>query len=100
MNLAEAIKKCSVEAFDACIPCDVLFGEVTGVEPYKIKVGDVNLPDEILSVPEHLLYKATQITLGTYTRTVVINEGLKTGDTVILIKQTGGGNYVVVGRMV
>ncbi len=99
MNLAEVIKKCSVEAFDACVPCDVLFGEVTGVEPYRIKVGDVDLPHEILSVAEHLFHKETEITMGIYTRTVIINEGLKKGDTVVVIKQTGGGNYVVVGKI-
>lgn len=99
MNLAQAIKKCSLEAWEAQVPCDVFFGVVTGIEPYAVKVGDMEIPEEILYVPEHLTYKDTVVTLGIYTKTVVINEGLKLGDCVVLVRGNGGMGYVVMGKI-
>ncbi|MBQ8002921.1 MAG: DUF2577 family protein [Clostridia bacterium] len=99
MNLAEVIKKCSMEAFEASIPCDIVFGTVVGIEPCLVKVGDMTIPSEILSVAEHLLHKETTVTLAGYEKTVVINAGLSLGDTLVLLRQAGGGNYVAIGKM-
>ncbi len=99
MNLAEAIKKCSMEAWEASVPCDVVFGEVTGTEPLQIAVGETIIPDEILYVPEHLLYKEKEISMGIYDRVIVINEGLCEGDGVVLIRKNGGSGYIVTGKI-
>ena len=99
MNLAEAIKKCSVDAWEAQVPCDFFFGKVTAVEPYRVALGDMEIPCEILYVPEHLMYKERKITLGIYTETIVINEGLKVGDCVILIRKNGVRGYAVAGKI-
>lgn len=99
MNLADAIKKCSLEAYEATIPCDVLFGTVTDTEPYSVKVGEMLLGEDVLTVAEHLLYKEEEITFGVYERVVVINEGIQVGDTVIILRQSSGGNYVAVGKI-
>lgn len=99
MNLAEAIKKCSMEAWEANIPCDVVFGSVTDDEPVRIKVGDMELPREIIYVPEHLTYKEETISLGMYERTIVIREGLKKGDCVAVVRKNGGTGYVVTGKI-
>lgn len=99
MNLAEAIKKCSMEAWEAQVPCDVVFGIVTEEEPVGIKVGDIKLPEEIIYVPQHLTYKEERISLGIYERTIVIREGLKKGDCVALVRKRGGEGYVVTGKI-
>ncbi len=99
MNLAEAVKKCSMEAWEAAVPCDIVFGTVTDEEPVKISVGDMKIPDEILYVPEHLLYKEEEISLGIYERVIVISKGLKKGDCAVLIRKSGGLGYVVIGKI-
>lgn len=99
MNLAEAIKKCSMEAWDASVPCDVMFGEVKGTEPVKIALGETVIPEEILYVPEHLLYREKEISIGIYDRVIVINEGLCVGDSVVLIRKCGGSGYVAIGKI-
>lgn len=99
MNIAEAVKKCAMDAMEASIPCDVLFGEVTCAEPVKIKVGDIVLPDELVLISENLRYKSQKITFSVYEREVVINEGIKNGDTLILIRQCGGERYIALGKV-
>jgi hypothetical protein len=99
MNLAEAIKKCSMDAFDASVPCEVMLGTVTKTEPMEVTVGDIKLPTEILCVPEHLIYREENISLGIYDRTIVINKGLKVGDSVLLMRKSGGVLYAVIGKI-
>lgn len=99
MNLAEAIKKCSMDAFDASVPCEVVLGYVESAEPLKVTIGDLKIPEEILYVSEHLLYREQEIRMGTYERVVVICEGICEGDTLVLMRKSGGGMYVAVGKI-
>lgn len=99
MNLAQAIKKCSLDAWEAQVPCDMFLGVITGVEPVTVKVGGMEIPKEILYVPEHLLYKEQVVTVGLYREVVVINEGLKEGDCVVLVRKNGGSGYTIVGKL-
>lgn len=99
MNIADVIKKCAKDAVDASIPCDVVFGQVVGVEPLKIKVGEMVIDGDLLAVSDSLLYRACDITIGVYERRLVINEGLKTGDNVLLLRKSGGSVYAVVAKI-
>lgn len=98
-NIAEAIKQCAALSFDARIPCDVFFGEVTAVEPYKVKVGEMTLEEDILLIAEGLKPKSCEIRIAEYRREIVINEGLKVGDTVALIRKCGGTAYIAAAKL-
>ena len=99
MNFAEAVKKCSMEAYGASIPCDAVTGEVEEAEPLVVRVGEMQIPSEILYVSEQLLYKEQEIRLGTYERTVVIHDGIKKGDRLILLRKSGGEGYFAIGKI-
>lgn len=99
MNLAEAIKKCSMEAFDAALPCDVLFGTVEGTDPLSVKTGDMLLPEEVVSICEHLLYKKAKISFGIYESDIVINEGITIGDVLVMLRKKGGEGYIAIGKI-
>lgn len=99
MNIAQAVKKCAMEAVEANVPCDVIFGTVISKEPTKVKAGDVVIENELLEVCEGLLYKATKVTIGGYERNIVINDGIKEGDTLVLMRKCGGESYVAVGKL-
>lgn len=98
-NIAEAIKRCAALSFDARIPCDVFFGRVTGVEPYSVKMGEITLEGDILLIAEGLKPKSCMISIAEYKREIVINEGLKVGDTVALIRKCGGTAYVAAAKL-
>lgn len=99
MNLAQAIKQCSMDAWETSVPCDVMLGCVTGTDPLKITIGDMEIPTELLYVPEHLTYREEEIKFGVYERVIVINKGLSAGDEVIVMRKRGGGGYAVIGKL-
>ena len=99
MNIAQLVKKCDMDAFDATIPCDVVFGTVVEEDPVKIKVGQLVLEEDIVTILEHLKYKETRVIFSMTERTIVINEGLKNGDMLALIRKCGGENYIAVGKI-
>lgn len=99
MNMAQAIKKCALDAYDALLPCDVVFGEVVSEEPIRVRVGELLLNEDVLRICNSLLYKEATITFSVYERCVVINEGIKEGDILVMVRKSGGGDYVAVGKL-
>ncbi|MGM9552549.1 MAG: DUF2577 domain-containing protein [Clostridia bacterium] len=99
MNIADAVKECAMKAYEASMPCEVLFGTVVSVEPVKIEVGQLILDEELLSVTDNLLYRECNISIGMYERTIVIQEGLKVGDGVVLLRQKGGEGYIAFAKL-
>lgn len=75
-GIIETIKKVALAAFEATKPVQLMFGEVTSVEPVEIQVGS--------------LLKLTQ-------KFLVINGSVSKGDKVTLIRCQGGQKYVVLG---
>lgn len=99
MNIAQAVKKCAIEAVEASVPCDVIFGKVISGDPTAVKVGDMVIENELLEVCEGLLYREATVTFGGYERNIVINEGIKEGDTLVIVRKCGGESYVAVGKL-
>lgn len=99
MNLADAVKKCAVDAMEAQVPCDVIFGSVEETEPVTVKAGQLVLTKDLLFVAEHLKYREYCVSFGGYDRVVVINEGLQKGDRVAVLRQRGGEGYVVFAKV-
>ncbi len=98
MNIAELIKECALNAFDASIPCDVLVGVIESVEPLQVKCGEMVLTSDILLVAKSLLYKDCQVKFGVYENKIVLEEGLKKGDNVALLRQRGGEGYILFAK--
>lgn len=97
MNMAEAIKKCALDAFEATAPCDVIFALCENEEPICFKYKEMDLTDEIVVVPEHLKYKEEIINTGTWDKKIIIRDGIKKGDVVVLLRQSGAMKYVAIG---
>lgn len=99
MNIAQAVKKCAMEALEASVPCDVVYGKVISKNPVKVQVGELVLEEGILEVCDSLKYKTATVSFSIYDRTIVINEGIKTGDTLVMMRKSGGESYVAVGKL-
>ena len=79
MSFNEIVKKIALAAWEASTPAAVLFGEVLQVSPLLVKVDSrFELPAELLLVLDHLT--------------------LAQGDKVALLRNKGGGQYIVLGR--
>ncbi len=99
MNIAEAIKKCALDAYNAALPCEVCVGSVVCEDPIEIKCGEFCLSGDLLDVCDHLLKKECSFKYAGTEKVIVVNEGIKKGDEVVLMRKNGGVGYVAIGKM-
>ncbi|WP_129600483.1 DUF2577 domain-containing protein [Anaerophilus nitritogenes] len=117
--MLNAIKQAAMDAIDASSPVKIHFGEVTSVSPLEVKVDQrFTLTSDFLVVPERLkryvvslehAHKYSDETpSGTKSKTtgpelipvLVIREGLKVGDKLIILSKQGGQEYFLYDKVV
>jgi hypothetical protein len=90
------MKRIALETIAATMPPSILYGRVTQINPLVVSADQrLTLPEDFLIVPEHLTEHKITIDITEYT----IRRGLEIGDSVILLRQQGGLNYIILGRM-
>lgn len=110
MSLANSIRKLGAGAVDANYPVAVMYGTVTKINPLEVNVDQrFTIEEECLIVPEQMTkfeidLKHKHDTTGVptqyaLTEKVVIREGLKAGDAVLLLRVQGGQKFVVWDRV-
>lgn len=111
MSLADAIKQLSQGQMEAGTPVAVQFGTVTKINPLEVNVDQrFTLSEDFLIVTEQLTRYEIDLkhrhntsgepTQDALTEKVVIREGLKDGDAVLLLRVQGGTQYVVWDKVV
>ncbi|WP_410769574.1 DUF2577 domain-containing protein [Fontibacillus sp. BL9] len=106
MSLGEKIKQLGADAVNATQPLAVIFGTVTKIKPVEILIDQrFTIDEDFLIVPEQLTryeidLKHKHGTSGEDTKEalkekIVIREGLKAGDPVLLLRVQGGQKYVI-----
>jgi hypothetical protein len=110
MGMIEIIKQASVGAVGANNPVAITFGEVLNADELKIKIDQKQiLPKEFFVIPESLtryeidlthIHAAPGGSTSNALSKIVIREGLKTGDKVILLRVQGGQSYVILDKVV
>lgn len=116
------MKRAALDAMDSGQPTDLRYGTVTSVKPLKVKVSSqLTLPSALLVVPEHLTNHTVSVTIDwdtgnksggsgelafashnhnvSGTKTMTINNALKVGDKVALIRKHGGQSYFILDRI-
>lgn len=106
MGMIDIIKEASLGAVGAGNPVNITFGEVLNAEELKIKIDQkLILTKEFFIVPESLTRYEVDLT-HSHNQTVpalgklVIREGLKIGDKVLLLRVQGGQQYVILDKVV
>lgn len=111
MALSDTIKRLGAGAVNSGNPVAVMFGTVTKSSPLEINVDQrFTIDEDFLIVTERLTryevdLKHNHTTSGedtgeALTEKVVIREGFKVGDTVLLLRVQGGQKYVVWDRVI
>ncbi len=76
----QLVKKAAVDAIEARKPCDVMFAKVESTEPVTVRLeNSLLLPDDLLVFVDD------------------VNRKLSVGCRVILLRKSGGQQYVVLG---
>lgn len=115
-ELLQLIKQAATEAVQAGKPVELVLGTVTSEDPLKIRLSKKQEYDEdFLLLPRSVTdYKCevtvprregvaadgSAITLEQETLEVTVHGGLKQGEKVLLIRRSGGQQFVVLDRMV
>lgn len=110
MGMIEIMKKAGVEAVGAANPVNILFGEVISLAPLEVRIDQrFILTKEFLIIPESLTRYEVDLTHdhnyesgvnGKALFKLVIREGLKQGDKLLLLRVQGGQQYVILDKVV
>lgn len=100
-GLLDIIKRTTLNVMSNEQLCDLRYGTVVKTDPLQIRVTNVLiLPSSVLVVPEHLTDHTVSITDELLvTKTITINNALKVGDTVALLRKHGGQSYFILDRI-
>lgn len=95
--LLQLIKRAAKEAVDASNPAAVLYGTVKMISPLSVAVEQrFTLTEAFLVVPETLT--AYKLTIGA--QEYIIRRGLEVGDKVVLLREQGGQQFIILDRVV
>ncbi|MEW9093936.1 MAG: DUF2577 domain-containing protein [Clostridiaceae bacterium] len=110
MGMIDIIKKAGIDAVGAQNPVNIIFGEIVKDNPIEIKIDQkLILPKEFFIIPESLTrYEIDLIHSHNYSNgstskelnKIVIREGLKQGDKVLLARVQGGQQYIILDKVV
>jgi hypothetical protein len=96
MSLNSLVKRIVKDYLYSAQLADTAYGTVKSSNPLEVTVDQrFTLPVDFLVVPEHMT--AYSITVGG--QKFEIRRGLEAGDRVVLVRSSGGGKYVIVGRL-
>lgn len=99
-DLITLIKKAAVEAVEGEKPTGVLFGTVTATSPLTVNVEQkLTLLSEMLIVPKSLTDFSVTAVVNDETFTLKINNSLKNGDKVLLLRMQGGQRFVIIDKL-
>lgn len=103
--LIKQIQKIALNTYLALQPCDFLTGEVISTSPLKVQIEQkLELTEEFLTLPASLSDHVIEVSAlpeedPPVKKKYKVYNGLKTGDIVILIRQSGGQQYLILDRM-
>lgn len=107
-DLVESMKKAALDAFGNTNPCCIMFGKVISISPLKIQINTKLILEASQIV---LSQRVTNHTIPTSGSTgsadghshgigsLSMNNALQVGNEVIMIRQTGGQEYIVLDRV-
>ena len=124
-NMVQLIKKIAMDAVRAAKMCDYVTGVVTSADPLKVKITNAfEIGDEFLVVPQSMTDHEVEITVkkeygwktkdqsdgsaaASHNHDIVlekvkikIHNALKAGDEVLMMRKSGGQEFVVIDKVV
>jgi len=96
----KSIKRVSLEAIDEKKPVNVCFGEVTNASPLIIKVEQkLTVSEKMLIIPRFLSDFETDASVSGENFTLKLQNALKKGDKVLLLRMQGGQKFVILDKL-
>ena len=101
-DIIEVMKKAALGAVSAKQPAKFVFGKVTKTSPLTVAVNEkLTLPAHHLRLTQHLTKYTVKAHFGTDSdKTLTIDNRLKVGDKVVLLKNQDGDGFLIIDRAV
>lgn len=107
-DIYEAIKVLVNQVLSSTEFADIELGEIISTQPLKIKLSDrlilnqsqVMLTDAVTLKTINLMHKHEDSERAELTSPIIVRDGLKKGDKVLLLKARQGQTYVIISRVV
>lgn len=84
MSLSHLIKQAAMEALEESSPVALMYGTVTRISPLEINI------EQRFTIPAEAIFLTS----------AVINDPLRIGEKVLVLRKQGGQKYVVMDRLV
>lgn len=101
-SLGDAIKRLSLQAMESSGQVDVRYGVVISTMPLRIQLTpDFIIGNDIVMVPNRLCPREvamSDVSGELEDVTWYIHEGLNVGDSVAMIRESGGGKYYILDK--
>lgn len=117
-GLIDVVKHAALEAMSNEQMCDLRYGKVVSTNPLRVQItNQLTIPSSLLVVPRQLTNYRVNVTLDWETevnesenleehkhdvsgsKTITINNALKVGDKVALLRKQGGQSYFILDRI-
>ena len=101
-DIIEVMKKAAMGAVAASQPAKFVYGKVTRAKPLEVAVNEkLTLPAHHLRLTQHLTEYRVLAKMGTggY-QYMTIDNKLRVGDKVVLLKNQGGNGFLIIDRVV
>lgn len=95
-GLLEIVKQAAINVIENKQMCDLRYGEVVSVSPLKIKLTpQLTIPSSVIVVPRQLTSYEVQLNGST----IIVDNSLRIGDKVALLRKQGGQSYFVLDKI-
>lgn len=99
-DLVKAIKKIVVETMETTKPTATMYGQVISSNPLKINVEQRMVLDKnFLILTRNVTDYQVSMKVDNETKTYHVDNSLKTGEKVVLLRQQGGQKFLVIDRV-
>lgn len=100
-NFTQLIKRIAMDAVRASKPCDYEIGTVTRTSPLVIKKSnEIEIDEDFLHLAESVTDHEIELEINNITQKYKVNNALKVGEKVLMIRKNGGQEFMIVDRVV
>lgn len=107
-DIYEAVKNAVFQVLRSKEFCDMELGEIISLKPMKIKLTDrivlnenqIMLTDAVTEKTINIAHKHEETEDVRFPTPIVVRDGLKVGEKVLLLKVQSGQTYVVISRII
>ena len=101
MDLVQAIKQAAVDAVEAGKPTALVYGTVSGVKPLTVCIDQkLSISAPFLVTPKRMQDHTVLCVIDGENKEITVKNGLKVGETVLLLRMQGGQRFLLLDRVV